>query len=365
MENKRIVISGYYGFNNSGDEAMLFAILKTLYQRFGDTDITVISGNPERTTHTFGVKAIPRFDGFSILKCLYNSDLLISGGGSLLQDVTSWKSLIYYLSIIFTGVCFRKKVFLYAQGIGPVRHRWVRWILRFVLNRVNAITVRDDESKGFLERLGVKNDIYCTADAVLSLVPTSLAPGKAILHRNHIPQNKKIIGISIRRWMNTSEWMERLKLYMKCMNKNNEYNFVFIPMQFPEDYQTAKDFCDDFPNVYILPESYDTEELMSLIGNLDLLIGIRLHALIFAALMHIPFIGISYDPKIDNFLQSAKQTAIFSIENFDENILCKESSFSLQKDEEKYDWRAIDCLRSKARETADILQNTICFKGEK
>lgn len=117
--------------------------------------------------------------------------------------------------------------------------------------------------------------------------------------------------------------------------------------------------------MYILPESYDTEELMSLIGNLDLLIGIRLHALIFAALMHIPFIGISYDPKIDNFLQSANQTAIFSIENFDENILCKESSFSLQKDEEKYDWGAIDCLRSKARETADILQNTICFKGEK
>ena len=117
MENKRIVISGYYGFNNSGDEAMLFAILKALYQRFGDTDITVISGNPERTTHTFGVKAIPRFDGFSILKCLYNSDLLISGGGSLLQDVTSWKSLIYYLSIIFTGVCFRKKVFLMLRGL--------------------------------------------------------------------------------------------------------------------------------------------------------------------------------------------------------------------------------------------------------
>ena len=86
MENKRIVISGYYGFNNSGDEAMLFAILKTLYQQFGDTDITVISGNPERTTHTFGVKERPRFDGFSILKCWDNADLLLRGGGSLLQD---------------------------------------------------------------------------------------------------------------------------------------------------------------------------------------------------------------------------------------------------------------------------------------
>lgn len=365
MENKKIVISGYYGFNNSGDEAMLFAILKALCERFGKTDITVISGNAEKTSRTFGVKAVSRFDGFSILKCLYHSDLLISGGGSLLQDVTSWKSLVYYLSIIFTGVCFKKKVFLYAQGIGPVRHRWVRWILKFVLNRVSAITVRDDESKGFLERLGVKNHIFCTADAVLSLEPASLEAGESILKRNHIPPDKKMIGISIRRWMNTPEWMERFKLYMACMNKNHEYNFVFIPMQFPEDYQTAKEFCEQFPDVYILPESYDTEELMSLIGNMDLLIGVRLHALIFAALMHIPFIGISYDPKIDNFLQSAKQSSVFSIENFDENILYKESVFSLQKSERNYDWQHIDRLRNKARETTDILQRIVYFKGER
>jgi len=68
------------------------------------------------------IHAVSRFDGYSILKSVYQSDLLISGGGSLLQDVTSWKSMMYYLSIIGMGIFFRKKVFLYSQGIGPVRY---------------------------------------------------------------------------------------------------------------------------------------------------------------------------------------------------------------------------------------------------
>ena len=365
MENKKIVISGYYGFNNSGDEAMLFSILKILRERFQIMDITVISGNPKRTADIFNVKAIPRFDGPGILKNLYKADLLISGGGSLLQDVTSWKSLMYYLSIIFTGICFRKKVFLYAQGIGPVRHRWVRWILRAVLNHADAITVRDYESKGFLERLGVRNTIYCTADAVLSLDPTGLEAGKEILKRNQIPPHKRNIGISVRRWMETDNWMKHLKSYMMEMNKDEEYNFIFIPMQFPEDYRTVKEFCENIPNSYILSEAYDTEELMSLIGNLDLLIGIRLRASIFAALMHIPFIGISYDPKIDNFLQSAGQNPIFSIDDFDENKLYRESVSVLTSKNDKYDWNCINELRNTAKKTADILGQVIYSKGEK
>ena len=318
MEKNNIVISGYYGFSNAGDEAMLFAVLRALHYDPKRMRITVISGDPRRTENTFRVHAVSRFDGYSILKSVYQSDLLISGGGSLLQDVTSWKSMMYYLSIIGMGIFFRKKVFLYSQGIGPVRYHWGRWILRTVMNHVDAITVRDSESKFFLEQLGVKNRIYYTADAVLSLSPVPHDIGREILRKNHIPTNKKLIGISIRRWMNTEVWTEQLKNYIIKINGKEEYNFVFIPMQFPEDYKTAKEFCDKIPHTFILSHSYGTEELMSLIGNLDLLIGIRLHALIFAALMHVPFIGISYDPKIDSFLQAVNEKAIFGLDDFDE-----------------------------------------------
>lgn len=243
MKKNNIVISGYYGFSNAGDEAMLFAVLRALHYDPKRMRITVISGDPRRTENTFRVHAVSRFDGYSILKSVYQSDLLISGGGSLLQDVTSWKSMMYYLSIIGMGIFFRKKVFLYSQGIGPVRYHWGRWILCTVMNHVDAITVRDSESK-FFGTTWCKNRIYYTADAVLSLSPVPHDIGREILRKNHIPTNKKLIGISIRRWMNTEVWTEQLKNYIIKINGKEEYNFVFIPMQFPEDYKTAKEFCD-------------------------------------------------------------------------------------------------------------------------
>ena len=147
MANYKIVISGYYGFNNAGDEAMLSAILQALQGTFDSPDITVISGDPKSTAASFGVHTVPRFSISGICRSIFSSDLIISGGGSLLQDVTSWKSMIYYLSIITLGVLFRKQVFLYSQGIGPVRYRVIRIILKHVLNHVDAITVRDKESK--------------------------------------------------------------------------------------------------------------------------------------------------------------------------------------------------------------------------
>lgn len=213
MAKYNIVISGYYGFHNAGDEAMLLAILQALRKTFDAPSITVISGNPSDTAKTFGVKAVPRFGILPILSSLFRADLLISGGGSLLQDVTSWKSMIYYLTIIIFGVLFRKQVFLYSQGIGPVRYRIIRIILKHVLNHVDAITVRDSESKGFLQRLGVHRTIYTTADAVLSLEPVSLEKGKEILTRNHVDPAKKRVGIAIRSWANTSRWMKPLRAY--------------------------------------------------------------------------------------------------------------------------------------------------------
>ena len=143
----RLVISGYYGFGNAGDEAMLAAILEAILEVVPDADITVISGNPGHTAANHGVKAIGRFDMFGILNAIGRCDLLISGGGSLLQDVTSKRSLYYYLSIITLATSFGKRVMLYAQGIGPLRRKRARQIVGQVLNKVTMITVRDERSK--------------------------------------------------------------------------------------------------------------------------------------------------------------------------------------------------------------------------
>ena len=364
MANYKIVISGYYGFNNAGDEAMLSAILQALRKTFDEPDITVISGNPKETAHSFGVHGIPRFSISQIISAIFNSDLIISGGGSLLQDVTSWKSMIYYLSIITLGVVFQKQVFLYSQGIGPVRYRVIRIILKHVLNHVDAITVRDKESKGFLERLGVHSRIYTTADAVLSLQPADLASGQDILNENHVPGIGKKIGIAIRNWNHSEKWMADLKKYIEKLSLNKDISIIFIPMQYPEDRDAAIKIGSNNNNVYVLPGDYTINELMSIIGSMDVLVGMRLHALIFSALMHVPFLGISYDPKIDNFLALIGEKPVCSVSHMDA-IKLYNNTCKLCADAESFSgWGNVKRLQEQALQNVHILKNLVENKEE-
>lgn len=115
-----ILISGYYGFDNIGDESILRTLVSSLREHIPDCSLTVLSHNPASTREKYGVEAVERMSPMAILRAVKKCDMLISGGGSLLQDVTSSKSLHYYLSIIRCAQFFRKKVFIYSQGIGPI-----------------------------------------------------------------------------------------------------------------------------------------------------------------------------------------------------------------------------------------------------
>lgn len=358
MANCKIVISGYYGFNNAGDEAMLYSILRTLRESLDEPEVTVISGDPEGTAENFHIRAIPRFGGAAIAGSIFRSDVLVSGGGSLLQDVTSSRSLLYYLSIILMGVLFRKRVFLYSQGIGPLHRKWVCRLLSAVLSHVDAITVRDERSKKFLEQLGVSAPIYATADSVLSLPKVSLKEGREILSDAGVPEGKKIIGISVRDWMDADKWAKDFRAYIETL-AGEGYEILFIPMQYPYDLRIARVISGEAKSVHFLTSPLSTPELMSVIGNLDLLIGMRLHALIFAALMHVPLIGISYDPKIDNFLSSIGKKAIFPISAFDAETLYNRTVEMLHTDIPEDEWDAVEALRQKACETGRILEKVL------
>ena len=108
----KILISGYYGFSNAGDEAMLTAIIEALRAERQDVEITVMSGKPEITAEKHGVNSIHRFNPLQIFKAMLSADLLLSGGGSLLQDVTSKRSILYYLSILLMAKLLGKMVIM-------------------------------------------------------------------------------------------------------------------------------------------------------------------------------------------------------------------------------------------------------------
>ena len=119
-KSHKAVISGYYGFDNCGDEAVLLAIIHCLKKLKPDVRIVVLSGNPKKTRELYAVEAVNRWNPFSVAIELLSCRLLISGGGSLLQDVTSTKSLRYYLAIINIAALFKKRIMIYSQGLGPL-----------------------------------------------------------------------------------------------------------------------------------------------------------------------------------------------------------------------------------------------------
>ncbi len=302
-----IVISGYYGFSNAGDEAMLTAIIKALRSKDGSVEMTVISGNPEVTKELHKVSSIHRFSPLEILSAMRRADLLLSGGGSLLQDVTSKRSLIYYLTILTLGTMLRKKVMLFAQGIGPIKSGFMRKLTKYVCSSVDLITVRDKDSLYELRRIGVPDSkVLLTADAVLTLPVESKDFGRQLLDKHYVPNNRMLIAIAVRKWRDDDSYLlEMAKAADRLIDDRNAH-VVLLPLQYPLDVETCRRVQQLMVNKLestVLAADCNTEQFLSLIGNFDLLIGMRLHALIFAAVMGVPFVAVSYDPKIDGFVK--------------------------------------------------------------
>ena len=318
----KIVISGYYGFNNAGDEALLTAILASLRAIEPKAEITVISGNPGNTIVKHQVKSLYRFAAVRLLRAIGEADLVISGGGSLLQDVTSKRSLIYYLSIIAAAKWKGRKVMLFAQGIGPIRNRLMRLLTRLVVNKADVITVRDRDSAEELARMGVPAvKVEVTADPVLMLNPESKVMGKAILAEAGLDPYKPIIGVSVREWPENQRCLKQLATALGKLSEKYNAQIAILPLQVSmdlKDSQLLQSYLPKIRNrVALLQGDYSTEEFLSIIGSFRLLIGMRLHALIFAAVMKVPLMAISYDPKVDSFLKVIGTEAVGTVETLD------------------------------------------------
>jgi len=353
-----IVISGYYGYTNAGDEGMLAAMIEALTEVDPAVKITVISGNPTDTRRRHGVAAVYRLNYPEIIRALSASDLLISGGGSLLQDVTSDRSLYYYLSIMMLAKRLGKPVMLYAQGIGPVRGSLAQGAMRYIGNMVDLITVRDEGSCDELNLLGINiPPVHVTADPVLALHPVDKEIGRGILRRNSLEGAKPLIGVSVREWKDWGYYKQVVAQAVDLAADQFGARVVFLPMQWPDDLEVARKIKSRMHTpAVLLEEEYTTSELLSLVGNLDILIGIRLHALIFAAVMQTPMVGISYDPKVDRFMKTLGERHIGTLQNITvEDLLGKVRAIWPEvRGPNKIREERINLLRNKAFQNAEL-----------
>ncbi|MGE5328158.1 MAG: polysaccharide pyruvyl transferase CsaB [Deltaproteobacteria bacterium] len=322
---KKVLISGYYGFGNTGDEA----ILETLSNEFSKSNIKaeVLSSNPQKTQKAYGVKAYKRSNLQEIVKAIKNCDAVISGGGSLFQDVTSSGSLYYYLGIVIIAQVLGKKIHIFSQGIGPVKKELNRKIFAKIINRVETISVRDQISLEELAWLGVnKPKQMLTNDPVFMLQPASKDTGRKILQEAGVESEGKLtIGIAARSWNNNNDSISQIAEIINQIIKEFDANVVMFPFHYPEDLDFAYKIAEKTQNKpYILKEEYKPSEIMSAIGLMDINIGVRLHSLIFSVCMGVPVIGITYDPKIDGFLKEIGLRPVCNYDNMQCELIIKE-----------------------------------------
>ncbi|MFW5998781.1 MAG: polysaccharide pyruvyl transferase CsaB [Bacillota bacterium] len=317
----KIVVSGYYGFDNLGDEAALAGILHGLTRKNKNLDFTILSNNPVQTQKRFQVNSISRTDIVKIIQILYKSDFFINGGGSLLQDVTGWKSIPYYLGLSYAARFLKNKLIFYGQGIGPIRSEMNRKMVKFVLNRADLITVRDKNSHNFLENEGIKGEIYETVDPVFNFTPSYIKNKFNRKDNTYFSGTKgPIIGVSVRPWEN-NYIKQIVKIVDNFVNKIGGKVYI-IPFHQVEDREISKNLNDMLSvDSCIVKGISEPAEMLYLFSGFDFIIGVRLHSLIFAALNHVPFFGISYDPKVKGFIDSLKLNNYIDIKNCKLNFL--------------------------------------------
>ena len=301
-----VVICGAYGRGNAGDDAILEAILQEMRSIDPDMPVTVLSKDPKATRLTYRVRAVSRTAFFTWLRAMKKAKLYINGGGSLIQDITSRRSLWFYLMNIRAAKAMGCKVQMYGCGIGPVLRKSHRKLSAKVLNSsVDVITLREPDSQKELQSMGVtKPEILLTADPALTLPAASDDKTDSMMLRAGIPTEGRYIAFALRKWPG---FQERAPLFCAAARYAYEtYGLtpVFTAVEKRPDSEANRLAAQglDIPH-YFLDDCGEAGTIIGALSRMEVVVSMRLHALIFAAGRGIPLAGVVYDPKVSAFLR--------------------------------------------------------------
>jgi polysaccharide pyruvyl transferase CsaB len=311
MNTKRAVLCGYYGFGNGGDEALLATLLQML-----PSEVTplVLSNNPEKTAKTYGIRSISRWNSLEVLAALRQSQAFIFGGGSLLQDTTSLKSVVYYCGLIGLAQGLGLSTVAWAQGLGPLKTGIGQQLARRALTRCHGITVRDGGSAKILEQWKLPYSV--TADPVWaldSLATTELAdvpmPRVAVVVRTH-PQFTEA----------------RIQTFIQALQdfqKATDLFVLLVPFHLPQDVVLSKRISEALGDKAQLLCIQEPRRLKGIFRSVDYTIAMRFHGVLMAASEGSVLWGLSYDPKVKQLLQDIQAPGCSLDELPDRQTLCR------------------------------------------
>ncbi len=372
----KVLIVGYYGFENGGDEAILRAIIADLRTQRPDISLTAVSGNPSRTTELHRVHAISWQDSLAIFDAVSEADLTIIGGGGLFHDywgvnpshflTNRHSGIALYAGPAVLGALLGKPVMLYAVGIGPLLSEHAKQLTRVTCQAASAITVRDEGSKRLLESIGVAGDrISVTADPVFSLM------AKAVTAASPAGLKKPLVAVSVRDWDTGVErdfWEREFAFGLDRFLGREGGTVLFIPLgrlqgerendlRVSERIQAAMRLRE---STVVIADDRNAAEVIQLFGECDLTVGMRLHALIFSALKRVPPVAVSYDPKVDAFMERIGSRDVIDIKSLEADALARAMSAALARTAAFRETvpQKLHTLAGLARQNAEIALNT-------
>jgi len=354
-----VLISGYYGFGNLGDEAILESIIRELEKSVSKDKIVVLSNDPEKHRKTYGVAAVTRWKLASLLELLPRTKLFISGGGGLFQDTNSPGSTIYYGGQIALARAFGAHPIIFAQGLGPLNSPTGKVATLLAAKLSQEITVRDKASLAMLENWKVKAEL--TADPVWTLEESVLPDSVLEQIENFRDGNRLLVGLSLRNSHNFSDGRRAILLSVLLKTLPEDAALVLLPLQKEQDLPQLEPFLEGWQKAgrqAIILETAALErpsQWVSLMRRLNLVVAMRLHALIFALKEGIPAIGLTYDAKVEHVLRQFGQPILILPKDGGDDALEQkwlDSASAGLQDLEK--------LEAQARENAESAKKLAC-----
>ncbi len=316
-----VLICGYYGFGNAGDELILAAMLHELRALRPGLTVTVISGDPASTRASHGVDAVRWQDVPAIASHVRTADLVIVGGGGLFQEYSGIDpdslftdrhyAITFYAEPAILGALCGRPVMLYAIGVGPLTSEHGRRTVRAACDAAQVITLRDEESARIVASLGVDPArLRVTADPAFARTVAAGAAGSERLVPALPPGPGLLVGVSLRHWdvgVASYFWERELAAGLDAFLETHEARLLFVPFQrlarAPENdtavAERVRSLLRHPERASVLSGDVDPNALGAILGRCDLVVGMRLHATILAAVAGVPSVALSYDRKVD------------------------------------------------------------------
>jgi len=319
----RILLAGYYGEGNLGDELILLGLIKGIKERFNDKiAITVLTGAPEWTrsvlsdenpaNEKISYNFVQRRSIFNVIKALAFCDIVVIGGGGIFQDFTSNRSLYYYLFIVLISKILGKKISVCAVGIERLKS-FNRFIALKILKLSDSISVRDVESLKFFTSKSHDSgstSVRCFADLALNMEYKELNNSTAD------PKRIKFMFVP-RKFKGKDDVAFWTRLVDMCARRYAGSEVVLSVFHKKEDTEYAmkiSSLSQTHPKVILWEKP---AEMVREFASSSLVVSARLHGLVLAAALNIPLVGVSADRKSDLFLKEIEQKNIYRAEDFD------------------------------------------------